>query len=59
VGKRFHAQVVRSGKNFDGKYSRLKWDNIWKAPKSKARLEVPEVDEDDEPAPPDFSHRAS
>ncbi len=60
VGKRFRAQVVRSGKNFDGKYSRLKWDNIWKAPKPKERLEVPdEVEDDDEPEAPDFSHLAS
>jgi hypothetical protein len=59
VGKHFRAQVVRSGKNFDGKYSRLKWDNIWKVPKPKARLEVPEVEEDDEPEAPDFSRRAS
>jgi hypothetical protein len=66
VGKQFRAQVVRSGKNFDGKYSRLKWDNIWKAPKSKARPEVPEVEEgggfvedEDEPEAPDFSHLAS
>jgi hypothetical protein len=58
VGKRVRAQVVRSGKNFDGKYSRLKWDNIWTAPKPKARLEVPEVEDDeddDEPGMPDFS----
>ncbi len=54
MGKRFRAQVVRSGKNFDGKYSRLKWDNIWKAPRPKPRPEVPEVEEDDEPAPPDI-----
>ena len=60
MGKRFRAQVVRSGKNFDGKYSRLKWDNIWKAPKPKGRLEVPdEVEDDDEPEAPDFSHLAS
>jgi hypothetical protein len=66
VGKEFRAQVVRSGKNFDGKYSRLKWDNIWKVPKSKARLEAPEVeeaggyvDDEDEPEAPDFSHLAS
>jgi hypothetical protein len=66
VGKQCRAQVVRSGKNFDGKYSRLKWDNIWKAPKPKARPEVPEVKEDggyvddeDEPEAPDFSHLAS
>jgi hypothetical protein len=63
-GKQFRAQVVRSGKNFDGKYSRLKWDNIWQAPKSKARPEVPEVEEgggfvEDEPEAPDFSHLAS
>ena len=61
-GKQFRAQVVRSGK----KYSRLKWDNIWQAPKSKARPEVPEVEEgggfvedEDEPEAPDFSHLAS
>jgi hypothetical protein len=66
VGKQFRAQVVRSGKNFDGKYSRLKWNNIWKAPKPKAKPEVPEVKEDggyvddeDEPEAPDFSHLAS
>ena len=66
VGKQFRAQVVRSGKNFDGKYSRLKWDNIWQAPKPKVRLEVPEIEDDggyvedeDEPEAPDFSHLAS
>jgi hypothetical protein len=66
VGEQFRAQVVRSGKNFDGKYSRLKWDNIWKAPKPKARPEVPKVEDDggyvedeDEPEAPDFSHLAS
>jgi hypothetical protein len=63
VGKRFRAQVVRSGKNFDGKYSRLKWDNIFPAPKPKARPEarpeVPELEDDDAPEPPDFSHLAS
>jgi hypothetical protein len=64
VDKQFRAQVVRSGKNFDGKYSRLKWDNIWQAPKPKVRPEVPVVEEDggfveDEPEAPGFSHLAS
>jgi|SRR5829696_7765795 len=64
VGKEFRAQVVGSGQNFDGKYSRLKWDNIWKAPQPKARPKVSRVEEDSsyaegEDEPPDFSGLAS
>src|SRR5215208_5537412 len=40
VGKQLRAQAVRSGKNFDGKYSRLKWDNIWLVPKDTAATEI-------------------
>jgi len=35
VGKQIRAQVIRSGKNQDGKYSRVKWDNISPPPRKR------------------------
>jgi len=47
-GVRIRARVVRSGKNEDGNYSRIKWDSIMPPPKSKqsnADLEGADVDD--------------
>jgi hypothetical protein len=37
LGKQIRAQVIRSGKNQDGKYSRVKWDNISPPPRKKVK----------------------
>jgi hypothetical protein len=49
-GVRIRARVVRSGKNEDGNYSRIKWDSIMPPPKSKQSNADPEgADVDDLP----------
>jgi hypothetical protein len=58
-GSCIRARVVRSGKNEDGNYSRIKWDSIMppaKSKKSNADLEGVDVENlDMGPDAPDFS----
>jgi hypothetical protein len=58
-GVRIRARVVRSGKNEDGNYSRIKWDSIMPPPKSKKSNEdldgVDVENLDMGPHAPDFS----
>ena len=60
-GVRIRAQVVRSGKNEDGNYSRIKWNSIMPPPKSKKSGEAEDLEGVDVenldmgPDAPDFS----
>jgi hypothetical protein len=60
-GVRIRARVVRSGKNEDGNYSRIKWDSIMPPPKSKKSSEAEDLNGVDVesldmgPGAPDFS----
>lgn len=60
-GVRIRAQVVRSGKNEDGNYSRIKWNSIMPPPRSKNSSEAEDLDGVDVenldmgPDAPDFS----